>query len=188
LVRTHPSLAAIAAASLLLSACDAHLPAKAAAARTPRSNPGADYSAQIKVRATWSGFPLLVYFTRDSAYSEAREQYARAGFSKWTAATHGFVVYSVVDRADAANIVVRFDPETNDGYTTTHFTDSRIGSAVVRIGVRKGRAYDIKCIAAHEFGHALGLDGHSGQKSDVMYPVHTMGSAWSITRRDLNTP
>ena len=48
-------------------------------------------------------------------------------------------------------------------------------------------AGDIACIAAHEFGHALGLDGHSDRSADLMYPVHRMGSRLLITARDLRT-
>jgi hypothetical protein len=93
-------------------------------------------------------------------------------------ATNGYVSYRVTDKPDEAQVTVRFDPATNDGYTTTHFRNSYIVSADVAVGVKRGSSPDIACIAAHEFGHALGLDGHSDVRSDLMYPIHQECTLW----------
>jgi predicted Zn-dependent protease len=146
-----------------------------------------DYASRIKTHATWNSFPLSVYFVKDANYTASREKQACQGFARWTEATKGFVTYQVTGSRDSAQIMVQFDPSSNNGYTTTNFKASRIRCASIRIGVERGRASDMKCIAAHEFGHALGVDGHSGDPSDLMYPTHWMGTAWSVTRRDLNT-
>lgn len=148
---------------------------------------GADYLSLLKNRVTWSRLPVSVYFARDAEYSASRERAARAGFSLWEQATDGYVCFNVQDYPEHAQIVVRFDPETNDGHTTTSFTSQRIVGARITIGVEREGECDVQCTAAHEFGHALGLSGHSRNDQDLMYPAHIMGRAWSITRRDLNT-
>jgi predicted Zn-dependent protease len=53
--------------------------------------------------------------------------------------------------------------------------------------VKRGNSVDISAIAAHEFGHALGIDGHSADSRDLMHPIHNMGAPCRITSRDLNT-
>jgi predicted Zn-dependent protease len=57
--------------------------------------------------------------------------------------------------------------------------------AEIIIGVGSEAPSDIGCNAAHEFGHALGLDTHSDERSDIMYPVHELQSVWGITHHDL---
>jgi hypothetical protein len=147
----------------------------------------AHYAACIRNHIRWEEFPIAVYFERNRQYSPARRNSAMRGFDRWTGASGGFVRYRVTDDREEAQLTVRFDPSTNDGYTTTNFTDGLITSAAMRIGVKRGEGPDMEAIAAHEFGHALGIDGHSTVKADLMYPVHHMGTPWRVTCRDLNT-
>jgi len=146
-----------------------------------------NYLTRLKNHITWNTLPVRVYFTRDAAYTPAREKAARAGFDTWVQATRGFVGYEVQDGPEEAQITVTFNPGNNDGHTATRFSNLLIDGARISVGVQRGWGRDIACIAAHEFGHALGIDGHSGDLRDVMYPVHRMGHLWSITRRDLTT-
>ena len=54
---------------------------------------------------------------------------------------------------------------------------------------------ELQATAAHEFGHALGISGHSSDPDDVMYPVETVhfdaqeqplpGEARTVTAHDL---
>ena len=56
---------------------------------------------------------------------------------------------------------------------------------------------DVQSVAAHEFGHALGIQGHSDNPNDLMFPSATRYFAapdirlpdppHEVTRRDLNT-
>ena len=146
-----------------------------------------DYYAALKTHTKWRKFPVTVFFVRDHEYSTTREQEARTGFSRWTEATRGFVAFKVVEIAKGADMLVRFDPNSDDGYTTTTFTSGRLVKAHVKVGVRRGWPHDIQCVAAHEFGHALGINGHSNVVQDLMFPTHNMGTAWQISQRDLNT-
>lgn len=151
------------------------------------SIPAPNYMDDIKARAIWPSFPLRVYFARDKSYSDEREMEARHGFSTWVDSTAGVVSFVVTDNPKEAQVTVRFDPGSNDGFTTTRFHRFRIASARIAVGVRRNWKSDIECIAAHEFGHALGLDGHSDRQEDLMFPMHLMGAPWSVSRRDLNT-
>ena len=42
-------------------------------------------------------------------------------------------------------------------------------------------------VAAHEFGHALGIDGHSDVPTDLMFSVIDSDHPQTISARDLNT-
>lgn len=171
----------------LFSLCILTLPASARSGQEETAPPGRDYLNLLSNRVTWNKLPVTIYFVRDEEYTSAREKAARAGLDLWGQATGGFVGYKVVDSSDAAQITVAFDPSTDDGHTTTTYTSRRLVHARIVMGVERGSTHDLRCTAAHEFGHALGLSGHSGELRDLMYPVHIMGRAWSITRRDLNT-
>jgi predicted Zn-dependent protease len=67
----------------------------------------------------------------------------------------------------------------------------------MRIAVAGVTAADLQSVAAHEFGHALGIDGHSDDPGDLMYPVEIRmigpdgnpvpAPVHSVTLRDLNT-
>lgn len=151
------------------------------------SGADANYASRIRNRIAWESFPVEVCFVRDANYSEAKQKRALLGLARWVSASGGVIRYHVSAKPAEAQIAVRFDPSNNDGYTTTSFTDGQITSASVRIGVKRGAGRDMEAIAAHEFGHALGLDGHSDVKSDLMFPVHHMGTPYRITARDLNT-
>lgn len=148
---------------------------------------GPNYAARMDRRVSWKSFPLRVYFVQDDNYSERREQAALRGFDRWVEATEGFVEFEVTEESSQANITVRFDPATNNGLTSTVFREGRIRKANIAVGVKQTSTNDLECIAAHEFGHALGLSGHSDDDHDLMYPVHWSGAPGHITERDLNT-
>ena len=149
--------------------------------------PTPNYAAKLEHKATWAAFPLRIHFPRDSEYSAERERLATAGFRQWEAATGGVMRFDVIDHASRANITVRFDPGTNDGSTTNSFSRSEMIRAEMTIGVKREKSADITCIAAHEFGHALGVSGHSDDRKDLMYSYHWMGKGCGISERDLNT-
>ncbi len=55
---------------------------------------------------------------------------------------------------------------------------------------------ELQSTAAHEFGHALGIEGHSDNEDDLMYPSQIRvflddallpSPPRSVTKRDLNT-
>jgi hypothetical protein len=57
----------------------------------------------------------------------------------------------------------------------------------VEIGVLGNNPIDIRSVAAHEFGHALGIAGHSQDPSDMMFETYVTNVPLKITQSDLNT-
>src|SRR5688500_6097527 len=153
----------------------------------PARVPTPNYVAKLEHKVAWPSFPLRVYFTRDSEHTPERERHAISGFRQWDAATGGLNAFRLTDRASRADVTVRLDPGTNDGSTTNSFSRGEMIRSEMRIGVKRDRGGDIACIAAHEFGHVLGLTGHSDDRKDLMYAYHWMGKGCGISERDLNT-
>jgi hypothetical protein len=137
----------------------------------------------------WERFPVTVYFERDANYSDYYRTLALQGFDQWVEATGYVVRYRQVDSSDGAQIRVVFKPDTRNGLTTyTYYPSSgKLISAKVEIGVRGNNPIDIRSVAAHEFGHALGIGGHSQNPDDMMYPNFVSNVPLQITPSDLNT-
>jgi len=135
----------------------------------------------------WPTFPIYVYFVHDDNYSKRREACARRGFDSWVEATDGFIDYTVTANRDKAQIVVRFNPDTANGITEQRFRGNTMRSAHISLGAREGVGYDMEAVAAHEFGHALGIGSHSPNEHDLMFPVHVAGTSYCITEHDLHT-
>ena len=141
----------------------------------------------------WTQFPLRVYFVRDSNYSATRQTMATEGFDGWVKATSNGATYTVVSNADQANVTVTFFPFTGGAGDTLgqtnidYYRDSRtIKSASIELGVTGGRANDV-LTAEHEFGHTLGISGHSPSNEDLMYFEGNDAKCGCITPADLNT-
>jgi len=146
-----------------------------------------NYAAQMKHLLTWPAFPVRVFFVDDGNLTTARQTRTLAGFNQWAAATNGKVHYQIATSGSNAEITVRFDPTTSNGLTRLTFVGRTLRRAEIEIGVESLGFDDIQCIAAHEFGHALGLDGHSDSPDDLMYSIHIIGTACPISIADLNT-
>ncbi len=147
-----------------------------------------NYVPKLERLLHWSGFPVRVYFVRDEHYNEIRQSLALQGFDQWVETSEMKIRYQLVDSQEQAQIVVRFDPTTRNGLTEYTFqANGRLVSASISIGIKANSAIDIQSVAAHEFGHALGIGGHSDDPADMMYPTFVSGIPLRITTRDFNT-
>ncbi len=148
-----------------------------------------NYVRQLERLLYWERFPVTIYFVRDANYSDYYRTLALQGFDQWVEAAGGVVRYRELSSAEGAQIRVVFKPDTRNGLTTyTYYPSSgRLISAKVEIGVRGNNPIDIRSVAAHEFGHAIGIGGHSQNPDDMMYTSFVTNVPLQITPSDLNT-
>jgi len=148
-----------------------------------------NYVRQLDQLLYWERFPVTVYFERDANYSDYYRTLALQGFDQWVEATGSVVRYREVSNPDGAQIRVSFKPDTRNGktYYTYYPSSGRLVSARVEIGALGNNPIDIRSVAAHEFGHALGIAGHSQDPSDMMFKTYVMNVPLKITQSDLNT-
>ena len=155
----------------------------------------------------WERFPLHLFFPATRLASRERKERTLAGFDEWVQATHGGVCYRVVPTESQADLVVTFTSHaltaglsTVGGRTTTTCAGTVLKKVAIEIVEKDDDPDGFQAICAHEFGHALGLDGHSDDPDDMMYPVVTYTlftirndeivlptPARTVTRRDVNT-
>ncbi|MGC8668511.1 MAG: matrixin family metalloprotease [Chthonomonadales bacterium] len=146
-----------------------------------------NYADRVQHLLTWQTFPVTIAFAHDALYTPQLQAIALEGFNQWTQALGGPIAYQVVADPRTANIQVRFDDTAQNGATTLTYNGSVMANAAMRIGTHALAPADIQCIAAHEFGHALGIDGHSPDPADLMYPTHRAGTPCAVSQRDVNT-
>jgi hypothetical protein len=181
-------------------------PRRRAAAPASTFTPNYAHGPHMDGLFQWRRFPLRVFFDMGDAYTPQRERAARAGFDQWARATNGVLDYQVVGDARRADVIVRF---LSDAYVPGE--PGTVGSTMVsirnkrevvraRMALAVGRiAYeDLPGLAAHEWGHALGIQGHSDDPDDLMYRSTTRfvrpdgtyvpgQRVQTVTERDRNT-
>lgn len=138
----------------------------------------------------WPVFPLHVYFSQNDEFSAARKATAVAGFNQWVAATGNRADYNVVSSESQSNITVSFYKFTGGAgdtlgtATVSYGSNNVIRKSVIELGIT-GDKDDDTLTAAHEYGHTLGITGHSPDELDLMY--FTGNLSGNITTPDLNT-
>lgn len=131
-------------------------------------------------------FPIKVYIedlpSMPNYYKKAFEEAAKI----WENEGEGIIKIAFVDREKEANIVFKTKDRqenirkiSNDEPTTLAFTKPTFDKDKFKkaeiIFFRKNidgsmvKPYEVLNIAVHEFGHALGIWGHSDDKNSVMY-------------------
>jgi len=155
----------------------------------------------------WRHFPISVYIP-DSTDAATRAA-TLAGYDEWVAATGRRVSYKLVSSATGADLAVSYAPNNQPadssgdvtvGLTTVNYTPkvNNIQFATMQLFVLnpdgspdtvRDANGEVQSIAAHEFGHALGIGPHSLVSDDLMYYLlHNDGvHGEPVTQRDLNT-
>jgi len=152
----------------------------------------------------WPRLPVRVFVATHDPDEEQNGRDALAGFDAWVHATGGLVRYQVVNAPDKADIVVRFTltatvPGGNGavGMTDIRYLGAALRHADMRLATGDTLPDELRSVAAHEFGHALGIQGHSDDPADLMFPAapryysadnkHLPSPVRPVTPRDLNT-
>jgi hypothetical protein len=140
----------------------------------------------------WGSFPVKIHFVANSYLTAERKNLATAGFNWWSPSLDGTLRYQLVDDPAAADITIRFEPKglaTYTGITQYSYAgDGRLVSADITLNLSYlSNAAHIPATAAHEFGHALGIGGHSALRADLMATSPNVVSLLSPTLRDANT-
>jgi predicted Zn-dependent protease len=134
----------------------------------------------------WPQFPVRVYLPAHGPGQADEEQTALAGFDEWVTASHGFIRYVRVSDKAQAQITVEYVPGRflspgaksagAVGETTLSSSVGVLKKASVRLAEGAAAPEDLQATAAHEFGHALGISGHSDDPDDLMYPIEMIHS------------
>lgn len=140
----------------------------------------------------WDRFPLNVCFVSSSLATPDRVAQAQAGFNWWVQSTGGMIKFQTVNSASQADVTIYFEEDGMTGYgALTNYTVS--GSGVMqKADIHFNMSYlssvpSITPIAAHEFGHSLGIAGHSDIPTDVMSEDSNVYNLTQLSQRDVNT-
>jgi predicted Zn-dependent protease len=154
----------------------------------------------------WRTFPVRVYIDRhNGVYTAELRDRAVVAFDGWVGQSGGRVQYTLVDRAAFADVTVRFvdidarvlsnanavgitftEDITNHGTSGLPSDRAYLASAEVYIGIDENVTRENGTMA-HEFGHALGIGGHSPSRLDLMYRTGSSTRSPVPTQSDINT-
>jgi len=153
----------------------------------------------------WPALPVRVYFANDVTITPSGGGPTRVndlvltGFGRWPAATGGVVGFTQVADPSLAQITVSTvtipDPaglsETGKA-SVTPGAGNVLQAATIQIYVWPDITapelnQGLLATATHEFGHALGIGGHSPDGGDVMFASHDPNADVVPSARDIAT-
>ena len=142
----------------------------------------------------WQNMPVSVYIS-ENPYKRVVE----SAFTTYNNSFGGIISFSFVANPNNAQIKVTF-PERienadSDQYVaglTNNFSSGKyIQSSTIQLLTKKNGANlpssAVYNTALHEIGHALGINGHSQNKDDIMYAQTDSSRTASLTSRDMAT-
>jgi hypothetical protein len=147
--------------------------------------------------------PIKVYIAPFRWYEKSKQREANLyngmvleSMDRWKNATGGMVRFQLVSRQQDSqiNLEWRRVDRKSLGHCEYLVNDkSMVYSAEISIGLSDNVIHsqynnpdEVRHTILHEFGHALGLIGHSDGESDIMFVPHQYGVV-DISARDINT-
>ncbi|MBY0449486.1 MAG: matrixin family metalloprotease [Cyanobacteria bacterium] len=157
----------------------------------------------LLVRWPDSAMPIKVYIAPFRWYETAKqrastlyEQMILEAMSLWSTVSQGKIRFQRVTQLTDSQIDVKWRrvDRTSLGHCQYLINDQgMMYSAEIQIGISDGIIHarynnmnEVKHTIVHEFGHALGLVGHSNHNADIMFVPHQFGVV-SISQRDVLT-
>lgn len=140
--------------------------------------------------------------SQNKAYKKQYKQIAIDAMQKWIDATGGALKLQVVPNANNANVIVEWSPARTEGISSLehrgltgamamngHITSARVA---ISLGNESGfdvlRDQTVSKACLHEFGHALGIRGHSYNPQDIMFELIELPTVEPrLTARDIET-
>lgn len=155
----------------------------------------------------WAKFPVRVLWVRSGLWTPEHEANVKVGFQRWVTKTDQMLPSSPgADFVDALSdadsdwdLKVEFVTQASLGgvrlglTTVTYFVDSReIVTATMQIAVTDAQGnpftdFAFQAVGGHEFGHALGIQGHSPYSDDQMFATYNGSNQTTVTDQDANT-
>lgn len=143
--------------------------------------------------------PIRVYITDGSkvqGWTPAYKAYVSDAMSLWQNATGNKLRFILTTDPKKADINVHWHRNFSHGVIGVNPFQS-LGEMIVSSDVHVAMYYSkngspmppetVRDTMIHEFGHAIGIQGHSPYPEDVMYWAETEEKAHSLTQRDKNT-
>lgn len=147
--------------------------------------------------ARFTELPITVYVEGLEIQGKEYADDLRYALKEWEKYSDGMLSFQLVNLPEGANILVSWvrrletgDQEHPMGIAELQRTGNDEFHVEMRISLRNPKTRkrltheEMKTVLLHEFGHAIGLWGHSKNKVDVMYYA---ADALHPTLRDVNT-
>lgn len=143
--------------------------------------------------------PLKVFIADGSkvpGWNPEMANMVQESMQTWQTATHGKVRFTVTTNINKADMVVRWKRNFEHNKIGENPFES-MGDTIVRSDLNIATYYgangppmpmgQIAKTILHEMGHALGIQGHSPYREDIMYFSEDQSQGSSLTARDIAT-
>lgn len=148
-----------------------------------------------------SRIPIKVFINEGKGVPGYRYQFdesIRDAFYQWELKTKGLIKFKLLDNPKDADLTVTWSNDLHSAPLKAEMGHAKLqcdGEGIKRADIElltvnpfedgPVGARLIRNVCLHEVGHALGLQGHSPYKDDIMYPQLSLQDG--ISGRDLNT-